>query len=316
MELTTLSSTLSSGLIRLKWNAILRRRASVRFLKKGQVLTDEDKYLYICASCDKSFHLDCYKSFIVENDLTHLVKELRISFVCGKRCYQKVKKDMFNPNKNNNVPKDNPKFWDNDGDPSSLEVLLDWITDEKNSDKYFGAEDTSSKNGFSVEDGVSKLGLCKQISELILLKNGNNRSPDSVRSKIDDLMSRFKVTHDWIFATGQGVRETEGEENFKQIVIDKFKYYYDLEPVMCQRPSIRPMFTTDDDDINISQRLNAEDEVNDLTSQGDMEVVITTDSTKRKASSAKKQYAEARKISKIGTGSLGTSMFQFGRGNQ
>ena len=296
-----------------------KKKSQCMVVKKGkQVMSTNDKYLYTCASCDKSIHMDCYKAFVTDNDLTHIVKEMKIRLVCGKRCYQKAKKDLFTVaalTKKNRVT-ENPKFWDNDGDPSSQEILLDWITDEQNADKYFGAEESSSKNGFAIEDGISKLGLCKQISELILETNGNDRSADSVRSKIDDLVSRFKATSDWVFATGQGVRETEGEENFKQIVRDKFKYYYELEPILSQRPSIRPAFTTDDDVINMSQS-NGDDECIEFDTQSDLDLSVSTSggATKRKASSAKKSYSEVKKINKISSrssGSSGNATFQFG----
>lgn len=152
-----------------KMECNFKKKSQCKVLRKGkQVMSDEDNYLYTCALCDKCIHLDCYNAFITDNDLTHIVKELNISLVCGKRCYQKVKKELFDlANKKAKTVTENPKFWDNDGEPLSLEILLDWITDERNSDKYFGAKDSSSKNGFSIEDGISKLGLCKQISELI-----------------------------------------------------------------------------------------------------------------------------------------------------
>jgi hypothetical protein len=208
------------------------------------------------------------------------------------------------------------KFWDNDGEPSSLNILLNWITEETNADRYFGAEETRSKTGFSTDDGVTKNALCKLISERIHQENGVERSPASVRSKIDDLVARFKSTNDWIFATGQGVRETEGESNFRDIVISKFRFYYDLEPILSQRPSIRPSFTTDDPDDpvepeeqqidfnsqDIQESQNSED-TSSIVPDDENEQFITPTNNKRNASSAKKSYSEAKKKSKTSSAS-------------
>lgn len=129
------------------------------------------------------------------------------------------------------------------------------------------------------------------------------------------MVSKYKSTSDWIFATGQGVRETEGEENFKQIVTDKFKYYYELDPILSQRPSIRPAFTTDDEVINMTQS-NGYDEGIEIDSQSELDLSVTSGgATKRKASSAKKSYSEAKKLGKItsqASGTSGNAMFQFG----
>ena len=70
------------------------------------------------------------------------------------------------------------KFWDNDAQTSFLSILLEWIADERNADKYFGAQDTSSKSGFSIDNGITKAGLCKQISEVIKTYIGHRTALD------------------------------------------------------------------------------------------------------------------------------------------
>lgn len=119
--------------------------------------------------------------------------------------------------------------------------------------------------------------------------HGNDHSADSIQSKIDDLVRRFKQTHDW------SVYETEGEEIFKEIVQGKFRYYDDLEPIFSQRPSIPPIFTTEnadkdnyDLDLNDSQ-VTFDDEFS--------ESVSCYKYKKRYANLVKKSYSNAKKKS-------------------
>jgi hypothetical protein len=201
------------------------------------------------------------------------------------------------------------KFWDNDGKPdgpSSMDILLDWITNELNSDKYFGAKDTSNRSGeYSIEDGETKLGLCKKISEQIQSSVGVERSADSVRSKIDDLVAKFKITNDWINNTGQGVLETEGEATFREIVESKFKYYYHLEPVLLQRPSIRPAYTTDD--FSEDNQIGLDDSESE---DQDIEKVVGSSSfsnvTNHRKASAIEARDEWKKVRKLGSSGRGT----------
>lgn len=297
-----------------------KKRSICFVLKKPEHLrTKEDSFLYKCSACENMTHLNCYKSFMTENGFNHILSSRTQSMyvVCGKRCYQKKKKEVYSLRPSivsTQTNQTTTKFWDNDAETSSLSILLEWITDERNADKYFGAQDTSSKSGFSIDDGITKAGLCKQISEIIKTTNGVYRSPDSIRSKIDDLVGKFKQTHDWIFATGQGVRETEGEENFKEIVLGKFRFYYDLEPILSQRPSIRPLFTTDDvDDGNDDDDDDLQLTLNDsqITFEDELSECMVTPKVpnKRNASSAKKSYSDAKKKIKSSI----DSMTQFGQ---
>lgn len=143
------------------------------------------------------------------------------------------------------------KFWDNDGiddRPSSMDVLLEWLSDSVNAEKYFGAKDSGNTTGFDADDGLTKTALCNQIAQLIQSRNGSTRNSEAVRKKIDQLVSDFKKTSDWIANTGQGVKLEHTEESWTELVLSLNKYYYVLEPVLGDRPSTRPAFTSDDVD--------------------------------------------------------------------
>ena len=85
-----------------------------------------------------------------------------IIFACGLRCYKHtLKQSIGDEDTNNNRPVG--KFWDNDrvdDGPSSMDILLEWITDSVNAEKYFGAKDTSDSMGCP----ISVLFFPKKIS--------------------------------------------------------------------------------------------------------------------------------------------------------
>ncbi|GMF29904.1 unnamed protein product [Phytophthora fragariaefolia] len=93
-------------------------------------------------------------------------------------------------------------MWHNDepsGDVSSLSVLIDWITDGDNCDRYRGGEE---------QNGETKVALAEQISRLVSLKGLKTmRTAKDITSKISSLESSYRATVDWLAATGQGVTD-------------------------------------------------------------------------------------------------------------
>jgi len=81
------------------------------------------------------------------------------------------------------------------------------------------------------------------------------RNSDAVRKKIDQLVSDFKKSSDWIANTGQGVKLEHTEESWTELVLSLNKYYYVLEPILGERPSTRPAFTSDDIDGLQSEKI-------------------------------------------------------------
>lgn len=102
-----------------------------------------------------------------------------------------------------------------------------------------------------------------------------NRTVNSVRNKIDGLISSFKIADEFALNTGhQGIRENEGEERFAECVKQRCAYYFDLLPVMQDRHSIRPSFTTDLDDSDSNE---SEDILNiSLNSVAELSIISST----------------------------------------
>ena len=122
---------------------------------------------------------------------------------CGKGCfnaYQKVfsiqaKRLQDLSDKRKTIP------WDKDNvsedSPSSMQILLDWITTEGNYARYRGADSTN---------GSTKFAICKEVTDRIV-KAGiiTERTQHGVKSRIMHLESTFREANDWLNATDQGV---------------------------------------------------------------------------------------------------------------
>ena len=67
--------------------------------------------------------------------------------------------------------------------------------------------------------GLSKTALCKKISKKLMDDLGIDRSAESIKSKLYDLIARYKTAADNARNTGEGIREDEGEENFKEFML-------------------------------------------------------------------------------------------------
>ena len=74
---------------------------------------------------------------------------------------------------------------------------------------------------------------------------GVERGADAIKSKIYDLIAKFKIASDRCTNTGEGILAKVGEESFREFMIGIFKWYYDLLLVLGSRPSIKPHITTD-----------------------------------------------------------------------
>ena len=61
--------------------------------------------------------------------------------------------------------------------------------------------------------------------------------------KIGQVERSFKEASDWIWQTVQGV---DDEASFKQAVLKHCLYYYKIEDIMIDHPSVNPIATEDD----------------------------------------------------------------------
>lgn len=206
---------------------------------------------------------------------------------CGKHCYNKFVSDIKNLQKKKEKEDElNLSRWHNDGKTptvNSMQVLINWLTDEANYTNYRGGK----VNGQT--DGKSKMAFCGDISneivnkgmlltifiilllqflmniiltllELILLLVGLGvvRSNDSIRKKITNLEAQYRKASDWLNNTGAGVTD---EETLKSIILKMCPYYYELDPVMKDRPSSFAAWTNEMSDGNESlATLDSDDE--------------------------------------------------------
>ena len=92
-----------------------------------------------------------------------------------------------------------------------------------------------------------------------------DRSAGDILNKIQSYERSCKVAADFANNTGEGIRETDGEASFHQLVQKRFKHCFFLEPIMRDRSNIKPAASSDD-------FLN-EDLISDIGSVGGVEDV-------------------------------------------
>ncbi|KAE8965687.1 hypothetical protein PR001_g28651, partial [Phytophthora rubi] len=183
--------------------------------------------------CDREAHVACVAAMLDAFGAGATFN----SAACGKRCYNalvKLSKKAAAP------PPTGKKrvMWHNDGlsdDVSSLSVLIDWITDGDNYDRYRGGEE---------QNGETKVALAEQVSRLISFKGIKTmRSAKDITSKISSLESSYRAAVDWLAATGQGVKD---ESTLRQRILERCPEYYLLYETMNSRISTRAQLLNTD----------------------------------------------------------------------
>ena len=129
--------------------------------------------LYMCQieSCSNVLHIPCYVNMVKtckEGMYPTLdsSKGLINLLFCGKVCYNKHLMEVKNKEKEKDA-ENKLKQWHCDGKEGgvhSMEVLMNWLTDEVNYSNYRGGKVAGTT------DGKSKLTLCGDISNLIYEK--------------------------------------------------------------------------------------------------------------------------------------------------
>ena len=98
-----------------------------------------------------------------------------------------------------------PKKWEEDGlegGPSSMDILLEWITFDNNYARWKGDA-----------DGASKQTLCCEIVGLMKEAGIHHRNAADVRTKISSLQTAYNKARDWLEHTGEGIRQNgEGDK--------------------------------------------------------------------------------------------------------
>ncbi|KAF1782941.1 hypothetical protein GQ600_15049 [Phytophthora cactorum] len=136
------------------------------------------------------------------------------------------------------MPRSRRARWHNDGPDdsvSSLSVLLDWLTAEGNYNKWRGGDKQS---------GETKAVLAAQISTLIHEKGITHfRKPKDIITKISQLEQSFRDAVDFLNNTGAGITN---ESSLQQAIEKRCPHYSILKDVLGDRPSTRPLVTSDD----------------------------------------------------------------------
>jgi hypothetical protein len=131
--------------------------------------------------------------------------------------------------------------WDNDavsGGKSSLDVLLDWLTNGSNYMRWKGG----------ASGGTTKEKMCSDVVALLRNQEILHRTNRDIRNKIGELERSYRSATDWLAKTGQGIQEedTSTGSNTIQAYVTKICKFYDiLHPIMRDRPSARPLFTNE-----------------------------------------------------------------------
>ncbi|OWZ03585.1 hypothetical protein PHMEG_00024659, partial [Phytophthora megakarya] len=120
---------------------------------------------------------------------------------------------------------------------SSLSVLLDWLTEEGNDNKWRRGDK---------QNGDTKTSLAKAIAERIR-DNGitHPRKAKDIVTKIGLLEQSFRIASDFLANTGAGITN---EASLQAAIEVRCPHYDLLKDIMGDRASIRPLLTTDDED--------------------------------------------------------------------
>jgi hypothetical protein len=121
-----------------------------------------------------------------------------------------------------------------------------------------------------------------QFADMILLRFyqqcrcSGKRDKEKVKNKIEHIEKQFKSAHDFSQTeTGVGLKDNDPEGSFKEIMLKKCPWYFDLLDIMVDRASKAKVTSdeldTDEDDI-VGYDLNddskdSDDDKDDLTSK-------------------------------------------------
>jgi len=77
--------------------------------------------------------------------------------------------------------------------------------------------------------------MCSVYKSFLLLSKGRQ-----VQERIRAIESKYKDAADWLNNTGSGVTD---ENNLREALVKRCQYYYELQPIMEERPNVRPLYT-------------------------------------------------------------------------
>ena len=98
---------------------------------------------------------------------------------------------------------------------------------------------------------------------------GSMRSADSIKTKIARIMASYKEANERLNATGSGLEGIE-YTNFQEYVVNNIcKYYYQLDPVLKNRPNVCCWHTNDK-----MRGKNVVEEINQSTHDRDIQTIL------------------------------------------
>jgi len=126
---------------------------------------------------------------------------------------------------------------------SSEAYLLDWLKTPGYYAKWRGNPQGTTKKAIqqTIADRLNKDGIEKEGGII------RGRDEKKVGNKIQAIEIKFQATLSFMEQTGQGIREEKGlsEDQFKDLVSDKFRHFWDLYDIMKDRSKMTPVFLSD-----------------------------------------------------------------------
>ena len=184
--------------------------------------------------CDKRIHNQCFQEFLHKNSVD------RFENITTRCCATKVHYNRLLKEEAMQSNGVDPRVrWDADGpngpdtEPNSLSVLLKWWAMEGNYAKYRGGKTNAGK---------SKEAFWAELSEEIKQVGIKcERTAASIGAKIGRMEEQYRATRDWLEHTGAGILEEDPDSCITDIVVKRCPFFYEIDMVMCDRASIRPL---------------------------------------------------------------------------
>ena len=137
--------------------------------------------------------------------------------------------------------------------------------------------------------GKRKIQFAEEISKKINDAGVRvKRDKDKVKAKITHIETCFRSAHDFAFTeTGAGIKETD-EGNFRDIILKKCPWYFDLLDIFKDRASAKPKMTSDEldseEDVSPSDTNFSDDDDDNDDGDDDCGKQNDTDDTSDKGS--------------------------------
>eukprot|EP00171_Calliarthron_tuberculosum_P023793 IDg23793t1 len=181
-------------------------------------------------ACLKTVHPGCYSNLLLAAPIVQEEWNGSDGCCCSKRCLKKWRRQIEVSRQSDGTRK--RVLWSQDG---SLSVVLSWLTTEGNYERYVGGNSTI---------GRTKDSFHAEIKRLIADTEGcSERSEKDIGTKIASLERAFREASDWLNNTGAGL-SNPGE--IRAYIQNKWPHYYDLEPILADRPNTRPLYTNEE----------------------------------------------------------------------